>query len=89
MELIQMERDAWEYARNKLSKTYSVAMDEDAIEMAMDSYRDWLHARSSCTMCHSTGVQVATNTYRCLACGTSWRTNEARLCALRRYTLAN
>jgi hypothetical protein len=89
MELIKMERDAWEYARSELSQAYSTGIDEETIEMAMDSYRDWLHARSACTICSSTGIQVAVSTYRCLACGTSWKANEARLCALRRYTLAN
>jgi|SRR6266542_3048623 len=89
MELIEMERDAWEHAKSKLSPRYSITIEDEIIEAALDSYRDWLHARSSCTTCGSTGIQTTANIYRCIACKTSWRVNEARICALRRYTLTN
>jgi len=85
--LIEMERDAWEYAKNELSPRYNTPIDEAIAESALDTYRDWLHARSTCPQCQATGVQIKKDQYKCLACHTQWRTNEARVCALRRYTL--
>lgn len=85
--LIEMERDAWQYAKDILSQQYVQVISDDNIEDALDSYRDWLHARSTCPNCQATGVQTKKDEYRCLACRTKWRVNEARICALRRYTL--
>jgi hypothetical protein len=87
MQLLEMERDAWEYARQNLSTHYNVALDDLTTQNALDTYRDWLHARSTCPECQATGVQTKTNLYKCLACRTQWRVNEARICALRRYTV--
>lgn len=85
IQLIEMERDAWQYARTELAPRYDVQIDDDAVEDALDSYREWLHARSTCPACKATGLQTQKDTYRCLACSTRWRVNEARTCALRRY----
>jgi len=85
IQLLEMERDAWERARG-LGPTYGVAIDEAAIQDSLDTYRDWLHARSTCPNCQATGIQSKKSLYSCIACGTSWRVNEARICALRRYT---
>lgn len=86
IDLIALERDAWQYARATLAPTYSIHIDTDTVENDMDTYRDWLHARSQCPKCESTGLQIKKNTYKCLACAATWRVNEARICALRRYT---
>lgn len=88
VQLLEMERDAWEYARATLGPRYDVPISEDASEDALDSYRDWLHARSVCPSCQATGLQRQKETYRCIACGGQWRVNEARICALRRYKIA-
>ena len=85
VQLIAMETDAWESART-LAKTYGVSLSEDEIQDHLDTYRDWLHARSTCPRCEATGLQSADKLYRCVACGHSWRVNEARTCALRRYS---
>lgn len=82
--LIEMERDAWEHTRT-LALKYAVEIPEDTIEDALDTYREWLHARSKCPNCNATGVQTRKNAYKCLACETLWRVNDARICALRRY----
>lgn len=82
--LLEMERTAWDKA-NELSKQFAVTIDSDTIEEALDSYRDWLHARSLCPRCGSTGVQDGHHIYTCLACHREWRANEARTCQLRRY----
>lgn len=86
IELIEMERDAWELAKN-LAKKYAVTIDAEHIETMLDTYRDWLHDRSACPACQATGIQTAVRDYICLACKTTWRVNEARSCALRRYSL--
>lgn len=88
IDLVKLERDAWEYAKNILAPKYDFVIDDDVIQDNLDTYRDWIHSRSKCPDCSSTGLQSGSNGYRCLACGNTWRVNEARLCALRRYSLA-
>lgn len=84
VELVTMERDAWHQTR-QLAPLYDVEVDDDIIEDSLDTYRDWLHARSACPKCESTGIQTGARQYTCLACRHLWRVNEARQCALRRY----
>lgn len=84
--LIDMERDAWAYAADTLGPKYGVAIDDDIVQDSLDSYRDWLHARSTCPTCSSTGIQTQSNGYKCVACRATWLVNDARICALRRYT---
>jgi tRNA(Ile2) C34 agmatinyltransferase TiaS len=83
--LVAMETDAWEEAR-KLAKTFAVSLDDEHVESHLDTYREWLHKRSTCPHCEATGLQVGAKLYRCLACTHEWRVNEARICALRRYS---
>lgn len=88
IQLIEMEQEAWEYARTILAPRYDVTITESVTQDSLDTYRDWLHARSTCPHCQATGLQIKKNRYKCLACTRQWRVNEARLCALRRYSLA-
>ena len=86
IELLTMERAAWdEAAKVAVNLDSSVVFDEDFIEEHLDTYRDWLHARSACPTCTATGYQTSSNSYECPACHGSWRVNEARLCGLKRY----
>jgi len=87
IELLAMERDAWHYAIAALSKKYSVRIEEENVQDSLDTYRDWLHSRSTCPNCTAVGVQTNVREYSCLACGERWRVNDARSCALRRYSL--
>lgn len=87
IDLIKLERDAWHYAQEVLSPKYDITIDEEVVQDNLDSYRTWLHARSTCPECQATGLQTKSQHYRCLACDTIWRVNEARLCALRRYSI--
>ena len=87
IELIGMERDAWTYASNQLSGSFDVTIQNDIVQSSLDSYRDWLHARSTCPKCTATGVETAKSHYHCLACEHNWRVNEARICSLRRYSI--
>lgn len=87
IELIRTEREAWDMVVATLARRYKVTVDQEQIEDALDTYRDWLHSRSLCPSCQATGVQTDKNLYSCLACTTTWRVNEARTCALRRYKI--
>lgn len=87
IDLLKMERDAWELASTVLAKKYDAHVSPEVREDMLDTYRGWLHSRSSCPGCRATGVQAAARLYTCLACKTTWRVNEARSCTLRRYVL--
>ena len=80
--LLTMERDAWDKAK---TLDYGLKIDETTVQDHLDTYRQWLHARSTCPTCGANGHQVKKLTYHCVACGTDWRVNEARLCGLKRY----
>mgnify|MGYP000847227813 FL=1 len=84
--LIDMERQAWEYAAATLAPRYgiSLTMDDDIVQDALDSYRHWLHARSTCPDCSAVGIEIRKQHYRCLHCNSEWRVNDARNCQLRR-----
>ena len=87
IELLAQERQAWDYVRSILAPRYGLTQDEELIEDALDTYRQWMHTRSLCPTCNLTGLQTKTSTYVCGNCRCSWRPNDARQCALRRYKL--
>lgn len=84
VELLAMERTAWDKALI-LAKTYNEIIGSDIVEFNLDTYRDWLHSRSTCPNCQATGLQIKKRLYTCPACRHNWRVNDARICALRRY----
>jgi len=84
IQLITMERQAWDYTK-ELAPPYGIIIPDDIIQSNLDSYRDWIHDRSTCPNCKATGIQTEKFVYSCPACSHQWRVNEARTCALRRY----
>lgn len=84
IELITKERQAWDYAKI-LAKKYQVKIDNQIVQSNLDSYRDWIHQRSTCPKCRAIGVQSEKCVYKCPVCKQSWQVNEARNCKLRRY----
>lgn len=86
IDLVAMERDAWQEARLTLGPRYGIEISSEHIDADMDTYRQWLHDRSTCPHCQSSGIQTAKKEYTCVTCRKKWRVNEARTCALRRYT---
>ena len=84
--LITMEREAWDKAA-ELANDRNLTIQSDVIQSSLDTYRDWLHSRSTCPKCQATGLQSEKNIYNCLSCGHKWRVNEARSCSLRRYKI--
>lgn len=87
IDLVAMERDAWQKAKIELGPYYDVEVPGDLIHHDMDTYRDWLHERSTCPHCGSNGIQIKQREYKCVTCLKTWRVNEARSCQLRRYTV--
>ncbi|MDR0957518.1 MAG: hypothetical protein LBM09_03020 [Candidatus Nomurabacteria bacterium] len=87
IELIHIERDAWEKAR-ELAPNYGFKISDTTIETALDDYRDWLHARSTCPKCGQTGIQsIEQLNYHCLNCDAKWTNNDARSCGLKRRVI--
>jgi len=82
-----MERDAWTKARD-IAASLDLSIDEEIATAHLDTYRDWLHARSTCPKCGETGLETDTHIYSCLSCGARWRVNDARRHALRRYIVS-
>lgn len=85
VELVAMEAEAWDKAL-ELAPHYAVDITDEVVQDTLDSYREWLHARSTCPKCEATGYQSGKKEYTCVACSHVWRVNEARICALRRYS---
>ncbi|MDQ3065467.1 MAG: hypothetical protein M3Q36_04340 [bacterium] len=88
-ELVKLEVEAWSQAE-KLAKHYEITIDPEHIQDCLDTYRDWLHRRSTCPTCSVVSIQKTPNMYKCLNCTTSWRVSSSRFCRpYRRRAIAN
>jgi len=76
-ELLKMESEAWHKAA-RIGKKYSVKITEDHIQNCLDTYRDWLHRRSSCPTCGMHVLQTNPESYRCFNCQTEWSVTNKR-----------
>jgi hypothetical protein len=74
MQLVQMELDAWEVAR-QLAARYRLRIDEDHIARCIDSYDEWLTKRATCPDCNNFSLQRGRDEYGCFACGSIWQVN--------------
>lgn len=84
IELLSIERAAWDRAI-QLAPQYDIRITEDVVEDALDSYRDWLHARSKCPHCDQTGLQSHDSLdYYCPNCGTTWTASDGKCRHLKR-----
>lgn len=87
IELLQIERAAWNKAK-ELALTYGINIDDDTIERALDTYRDWLHQRSLCPRCGQTGIQnIKTLGYSCPNCQHTWRATGGKSTRLKRLSI--
>jgi hypothetical protein len=77
--LLQKEAEAWEKAVI-VAKSYGMTIDQEHIQNCLDTYRDWLHKRSTCPTCSSHGLQQNKALYRCLNCQGAWKVSSARFC---------
>ena len=64
---VKMEREAWDKARELCDK-YNVKYDEDIAEGELDTYRDWLDAKSRCPKCGLTRYQTSDGEFHCPRC---------------------
>lgn len=85
VELLALESEAWDEAKT-IARRYDISIDENEVQDSLDTYRDWMHARSTCPACQATGYQTRDKSYSCVACLNTWRVNDARTCQLRRYS---
>ncbi len=83
IELLRMEIEAWQAAK-ELATKYHRKIDDGHIEQCLDSYRDWLHQRSKCTVCDQAGLEQDTGQYQCVNCGHSWQVGHDRFCRVYR-----
>jgi hypothetical protein len=88
IELLSLEAAAWQTAI-ETAKKYGLVVSDDAVQDHLDTYREWMHARSTCPSCEAVGYQENRQGYACVACGQRWRVNDARVCGLKRYALTN
>lgn len=78
-ELVQLEMTAWTTAE-ALAEKYGITIDEDHIQDCLDTYRDWLHRRSTCPTCGIRSLQQSIRSYVCFNCKTNWRVSASRFC---------
>jgi hypothetical protein len=76
-ELLKLESEAWELA-SRIGLKYGISIDEDHIQNCLDTYRDWLHRRSSCPKCSTHVLQKDASYYQCFNCHTTWRVSSGR-----------
>lgn len=77
IDLIRIEQEAWTFAQN-LAKQFNISITDEIIQLNLDTYRDWIHKRSICPKCRSTGFQIKATTYKCPACDNKWLVNQAK-----------
>ncbi|MEK7471738.1 MAG: hypothetical protein AAB624_00650 [Patescibacteria group bacterium] len=87
IELLKMERDAWNQASEIAESKFGLKINVDYIEDCLDSYRDWLYKRSLCPQCHLSGFQVNNHEYSCPHCQIDWKVPISRLCVVKRKIL--
>jgi hypothetical protein len=85
-ELLKMEAEAWDMAV-KLGENYKIVIDQNHIQNCLDTYRDWLHRRSTCPSCATHVLQDSTGNYHCYNCQTSWHVSTGRFVRPYRKTL--
>lgn len=87
IELLHMETAAWEQAKD-VARSLQIIIDEEHVQNCLDTYRNWLFARSTCPRCLSTSLQTGAQQYQCFNCKTIWRVSRSRFCRIYRTTLA-
>ena len=76
VELLKLEVDAWEKAK-QIAPHYQLNISAQYINRCLNTYRDWLLARSRCPDCNLVGLQsTADLRYRCCNCFLSWSVSQ-------------
>jgi hypothetical protein len=77
--LLKLEVEAWNEAKI-LANELGIHIDESHIQDCLDTYRDWLHRRSTCPSCGIICIQTSPIEYSCHNCHTSWNVTASRFC---------
>lgn len=84
VELLKMEADAWQKAR-EIAKNYGLKIPQRYINNCMNTYKDWLLARSKCPDCNLVGLQSDKDLqYSCCNCFLNWSVPLETKCLVRR-----
>ena len=87
-QLVLLEAAAWEKAKN-IGESLGITINEDHIQDCLDTYRDWLHQRSTCPRCGVVCLQTRPEQYKCHNCACIWGVSSARFCRPYRMTTTN
>lgn len=79
LELVLLEVEAWDKAK-QLGEEFDITIEDDHIQDCLDTYRDWLHQRSTCPRCGTVSLQTASSQYRCHNCLAEWNVSASRFC---------
>ncbi len=77
--LLILEVEAWQTGK-EFAKKLGLVIDDTHIQDCLDTYRDWLYARSTCPTCALNSLQINQTTYKCLNCSTRWSVSASRFC---------
>lgn len=78
IELLNIELHAWRKAI-EISSNYNVSISKKYVHECLDSYRDWLHNRSTCPICGLSGTQkTGKPKYTCYNCHECWKVSDSR-----------
>lgn len=77
--LLNKEVEAWQKAL-EITPDFVEEIDQEHIENCLNTYRDWLHRRSTCPSCEMHGIQPSKDLYSCLNCKDVWQVSSARFC---------
>lgn len=86
IDLLKLEVEAWREAK-KIAKIFDINIEESHINKCLDTYRDWLHRRSTCPNCNVVSLQINTSHYKCFNCSCLWRVGRSRLCRIHRQVI--
>jgi ribosomal protein S27AE len=76
-ELLKLESQAWSTA-TQIGSNYGIVIDDEHIQNCLDTYRDWLHRRSTCPKCGTHVLQKDADNYHCYNCKTDWKVSSDR-----------
>lgn len=83
--LLRLEMDAWLYSQS-ISPSLGILITDERVQASLDTYRDWLHSRSTCPACRHKGIQIDRLTYRCFNCHAKWHVSSSRFCRIYRLS---
>lgn len=78
-ELLLLESAAWQKACD-IANNYNIVIDPSHIQDCLDTYRDWLHKRSTCPMCSVKNFQSSPTEYKCANCNATWNVTIGKFC---------